>query len=494
MSHTLANPGRGSATAEAREGIDPARVAETPAASSPPERTPLTGTSTGASGAPPAPTPVRAPRPRRPLILVGLAAGVALVLLAGVAYWRNNIGLVKTNNAQTNGDLAPISAQVTGRIIRVDVVQDQYVHTGAALLELDPTDYRIALAQAQAALAAAHAQVRVSQAALVAQQQQYMTGLGAARTSLQATQPSVPQAVAQLRMQEGTTAAQLVQAQQAVTTALANERATRAALATASDTLSRDRQLFAQGAIAAQQLDTDTSAYQTALSNYQAAQDSVRQMQAGVASARANRQQVAVAQQTVQTNRGQIAHAEAVLQQAAAGGALVRQYAQQQAAAEAQVAVSAQAVQTAQVNLSRTVIRAPADGWVSSTTPVGFSVVLGQVVQPNVPLLYLTLARHVWVVANIKENQVGGIRVGDPVGITVDARRGRLYHGHVESIGSATGSSTALLPPDNATGNFIKVVQLVPVRIALDPPPDAGHPLAVGLSAEVTIDTRAKAR
>lgn len=496
MSDIPTDPGRGDGPPEPAEAIDPVRVAETPAAPSPPERTPLIGTSNGAVGRAFAEARVERSRTRRrPLILGSVGIMVALVLLAGVAYWRSNIGLVKTNNAQTNGNLAPISAQVTGRVIRVNVVQDQYVRAGTALLELDPTDYRIALTQAQASLAAAQAQVRVSQAALVAQQQQYTTGLAAARTSLQATQPSVPQAVAQLRLQEGTTAAQLAQAQQAVTTAQANVRATQTALATATNTLSRDGQLLAQGAIAAQQLDIDTSAYQTALSNHQAALDAVHQMQAGVASAQANRQQVVVAQQTVQTNQGQIAHAEAVLQQAAAGAALVRQYAQQLAAAEAQAAVSAQSVQTAQVNLNRTAIRAPADGWVSSTTPVGFSVELGQVVQPNVPLLYLTLARHIWVVANIKENQVGGIRVGNPVRITLDARRGRLLHGHVESIGSATGSATALLPPDNATGNFIKVVQLVPVRIALDPPPpDARDPLAVGLSAEVTIDTRAKAR
>jgi membrane fusion protein, multidrug efflux system len=494
MSDTSTDPGRGGGTPQAREGIDPVLVIEKSAASSPPELTLQPGTSNGASGHALAQPRIERPRRRRRPLILASAGVMVVVVLAGVAYWRSNIGLVKTDNAQTNGNLAPISAQVTGRVIGVEVVQDQYVRAGAALLELDSTDYRIALTQAQASLAAAQAQVRVSQAALVAQQQQYTTGLGAARTSLQATQPSVPQAVAQLRLQEGTTAAQLAQAQQAVTTAQANERAAQAALVTAANTLSRDRQLFAQGAIAAQQLDTDTSAYQTALSNHQAALDAVRQMQAGVAAARANRQQVAVAQQTVQTNQGQIAHAEAVLQQAGAGAALVRQYAQQLAAAEAQAAVSAQAVQTAQVNLSRTVIRAPADGWVSSTTPVGFSVELGQVIQPNVPLLYLTLARHVWVVANIKENQLGGIRVGDPVRITVDARRGRIFHGHVESIGSATGSATALLPPDNATGNFIKVVQLVPVRIALDPPPDARNPLAVGLSAEVTIDTRAKTR
>jgi len=145
--------GRGGGPAEARGEIDPVRVAEPPAASSPPERTPLTATFNGTSGHGLAEPPVERPRRRRrPLILASVAVVVALLLLAGVAYWRINIGLVKTNNAQTNGDLAPISAQVTGRVIHVDVVQDQYVRAGAALLELDPTDYRIALTQAQASL------------------------------------------------------------------------------------------------------------------------------------------------------------------------------------------------------------------------------------------------------------------------------------------------------------------------------------------------------
>ena len=129
---------------------------------------------------------------------------------------------------------------------------------------------------------------------------------------------------------------------------------------------------------------------------------------------------------------------------------------------------------------------APVEGWVTNRT-----VEPGQVVQPNVPLLSIAIQGRSWVVANLKETQLGGVRVEEPVRVTIDAYRGRVFHGHVESIGKATGSTTALLPPDNATGNFIKVVQLVPVRIVLDNGPGAGRvQIPVGLSAEVAIDTR----
>jgi membrane fusion protein (multidrug efflux system) len=167
------------------------------------------------------------------------------------------------------------------------------------------------------------------------------------------------------------------------------------------------------------------------------------------------------------------------------GGTLVRQRSRELAVAEARVTAAAAAVEVARVNLSRTTIRAPADGWITNRT-----VEVGQVVQPNQPLLALTLAYRVWVVANIKEAQLAGIRIGNPVRITVDARPGRVFHGHVQSIQRATGSSTTLLPPDNATGNFVKVVQLVPVWIALDDNLDPDPLLAIGLSVEVTIDTR----
>lgn len=425
-----------------------------------------------------------AARTRRAGIVLPAAVAVALILaVAAAVYWQANAGLVKTDNAQTAGDVAPISARIAGTVIKVDVTDNQHVTAGTVLVELDSEDYKVALRRAQADLAGARAQVSAAEAALAAQQQQFTTGVSIARAALDAARPRLPQAQAQLAMQEGMTEAQIAQAREQVTTARADVQAAQSNLETARRTLDRDRQLVAQGAISAQQTDVDNAAYEAARARYQSAQDALRQAEAGLAAARASRQQVAMAASGVASNTAQVAQVQAQLQQAQSGAAVVQQRAQEVAMARAREAAAAEAVVAADLNLSRTLIRAPADGWVTNRT-----VQIGQVVQPNQPLLSLTLVRHVWVVANVKETQVGRIRAGDPVRITVDAFRGRTLRGHVESIGSATGSSTALLPPDNATGNFVKVVQLVPVRIALDA--DADPQIQVGLSAEVAIDTR----
>jgi membrane fusion protein, multidrug efflux system len=425
---------------------------------------------------------------RRIALLAAAAAGI-IVLIALVVYWRANAGLVKTDNAQTTGDIAPISSRIPGTIVKVDVVENQHVAAGAPLVELDPQDYQVAIARAQASLNAAQAQVRALQAALGAQQQQFEAGLSAAQAHVQATQPTLPQAHAQLDMQDRTTAAQLAQANVRVTTAAAGVAAAKSVADTAAKTLTRDRQLLAQGAIAQQQIDADASAYETARAQYQAAQDALAQAKSDVLTAQAARQQVAIARSAIEVSQGQLSGAQAQVQQAAAGATVVRQRAQELAAAEAQAADAAQAVRAARLNLDRTVIRAPVDGWVTNRTAQ-----IGQVIQPNQPLLSLTLSQSVWVVANVKETQLGRLRPGQPVRVRIDAYRGRTYHGRVDSIGAATGSTTALLPPDNATGNFVKVVQLVPVRITLDPSELSQRPLQVGLSAEVAIDTRGTAR
>ncbi len=421
----------------------------------------------------------------RRIVFLAVAAAVVIGALAGYHYWRANAGFVRTDNARTAGDLAPISARIAGTVVRVAVNENDFVKAGAALVELDRADYRLALVHAKAQLAAARAQVEAMRAAVAAQGEQFRAAVATAQAALQTAEPHLSQAHAQLRMSGQTAPAQIAQARAQVTTAEANVQAAKADLDTAARTVDRDRALLTQGAISAQQADADNAAYEAAKARYQASQSALRQARDALITAVASSEQVAMAQQDVLARQGEISQARAQVQQASAGQAVVQQRARELAVAEAHAADAAAAVEVAELNLSRTVIRAPEDGWVTSRT-----VEIGQVVQPNQPLLSLALAHHVWVVANIKETQFGGIRVGQPVRITVDALRGREFRGRVQSIGAATGSTTALLPPDNATGNFIKVVQLVPVRIALDPRPQGEPPLQIGLSCEVAIDTR----
>jgi membrane fusion protein (multidrug efflux system) len=423
---------------------------------------------------------------RRIAMLAAAAAGIG-ALVALLLYWRANIGIVKTDNAQTMGDISPVSSMISGTVTKMNVVENQHVVVGEPLVELDPQDYQVALARAQAALTAAQAQVQALQAALGVQEQQFRADMQAAQARVQATRPTLPQAEAQLDMQDRTTAAQLAQANARVTTAAASVTAARSAADTAARTLARDRQLLAQGAVSQQQVDLDTSANETAQAQYQAARDALAQAKADVLAAQAARQQVTIARNAIAVNQGQLSGAQAQVQQAASEATLVRQRAQELAAAEAQAASAAQAVRAAKLNLDRTIVRAPVDGWVTNRVAE-----VGQVVQPNQPLLSITQSQHVWVVANVKETQLGGIRPGQPVRVRIDTYRGKVFRGQVQSVGTATGSTTALLPPDNATGNFVKIVQLVPVRILLDSRDTAGdRPIPVGLSAEVAIDTRA---
>ncbi len=432
------------------------------------------------------------PAPGRRMRSVGLLMFGVVVLaaaFAGVQYWRAHEGLVNTDNAQTKGDLAPVSSRIPGMVAKVNVTENQHVTAGTVLLELEAEDYQLAREHARAQMAAAQAQVQAARAALAAQQEEFTSGLSVARAAVQVSQPKLSQAQTQVLMDEVATAARVDQARARVAAAEAGARAVKASLDVAGRTLARDRELLAQGAVAAQVLDGDTAVFEEARARYQAAQETLNQAQAELAAAEAARQQVAIQRQTVVVNKAEITRAEALLQQAAGREALVRQRIQELAAAEARAADAASTVKIAEMNLERTVIRAPADGWVTNLTAQ-----VGQVLQPNQPVMALALARQVWVVANIKETQIGKIRIGAPVRITMDAYPGRVFRGRVQSIGAATGASTALLPPDNATGNFVKVVQLVPVRIAVDTDGDPATSLRIGLSAEVTIDTRERTR
>jgi membrane fusion protein, multidrug efflux system len=178
------------------------------------------------------------------------------------------------------------------------------------------------------------------------------------------------------------------------------------------------------------------------------------------------------------------ANLEAARRRAAAAGSQVSASGAAVRGADARFAAAAAAAETARLQLSYATLVAPNDGVVAKrSAEPGAQVQVGQNLMSIVP------DTNVWVTANLKETQLADVRIGDPAEFTVDAYPGTIFHGKVESLSPATGARFALLPPDNATGNFTKVVQRVPVRVAVDGPPDAAHPLRPGMSVDVTITT-----
>jgi len=207
----------------------------------------------------------------------------------------------------------------------------------------------------------------------------------------------------------------------------------------------------------------------------------VSQARAGLAQAQAAQLNVPIRRQDVAAALAQQAQATAGLETARAGFDVVAQRAAELAAARAGVAQAAAQLAAARQQLEYTRVTAPDDALVGSDVPVQ----PGQVVQPGQTLLTLVFSSSKWVQANFKETQLGRVRAGQPATIRVDLL-GRTFHGRVERLGPATGAVLAVLPPQNATGNFTKVVQRVPVRISLEDAPDT---LQVGLSVEATVDT-----
>jgi len=373
---------------------------------------------------------LRSPRAR---LLMGLVA--ALILVGGILVWRHYSVRESTDDAQIEADIVPISARVGGTVKAVHVEDNQPVEAGTVLVELDPTDYEVDLRRAEAELANA------------------IANSSAARTN-------VPIASTTTSSQLQTAQANLASAQKQVDAAEARLREAQANYTKAARDLARYKQLVERDEIPRQQYDYAVAAEQAA----RAAVDSAR---AAVSSAQSQ-----VAQAEAQVREASTAPQQLAVSRAKAGSAL------------ADVQKSQAAVEQARLNLSYTFIRAPSSGVVDKK-----SVQPGQIVQAGQPLFALVPFERMWVVANFKETQLKKMRVNQPATIHVDAY-GRDYKGHVDSFGGATASRFSLLPPENATGNYVKVVQRVPVKIVFDKGQDPEHLLRPGMSVVPTVITK----
>ncbi|MBV8172421.1 MAG: HlyD family secretion protein [Candidatus Eremiobacteraeota bacterium] len=379
-------------------------------------------------------------------ILIGLVIVVALISIPYLIYASHH---VSTDDAQIDGNITTIAPKVKGQVSALYVQDNSTVHTGDVLVRLDDRDLRAAVEQAQAAYAQAGAS---ENAAVIGVPQQ-----------AQVTSAQIAQASAGIGQgQSGVTTAQA-----AVAAAQAQLKAAQANLVNASKTWTRSKELVSQGAIAQAEADSAQAAYQSALSARDAAAQGVTQAQAGL-----------------QRSEAQLEANAAELQQAQAGVDTTKIKAAQAKTSAAQVQAAQAALQDAQLQLSYATIKAPVDGVISKR-----SVNVGDFVSPGQALMAVVDTKDIWVTANLKETQMTNVRLGQPVAIKVDSYPHEHFRGTVQSIAPATGSTFALIPPDNATGNFTKVVQRVPVRIKIDQSSDPNHLLRQGLSAEITIDT-----
>jgi len=394
------------------------------------------------------------------------AAALGLVVvIAGVGIWLwLTAGRETTDDAQLDAHVTPIAARVGGTVLKVAVEDNRSVETGAVLAELDPRDYQVAVDRARAALADAEA------AALAAQTDVPITST-AATSNVATAESGVAQATSGIAAAEK----QVEAARARVASAQAKLREAEANGAKAARDVERLRGLLAKDEVSQQQFDTASAAAEAARAAADSARSQVTEAQAAVLVAEG---------QLGQTKAGQ-RQAEAALQASRSAPDQVKQTRAKAEAAAAQVKRAQAELAQAELNLQYTTVKAPVSGIVARK-----SINPGQVVQPGQPLMAIIPLENVWVTANFKETQLDRMRPGQRATVKVDAYGGREFKGHIDSIAPATGARFSLLPPENATGNFVKVVQRVPVKIVLEAGQDPEHLLRPGMSVVPTVYTK----
>jgi len=402
-------------------------------------------TQTTAPVEPDADPEIEQPSSRRRGILIAVVVVVALV--AAGLWWRSTY-TVDTDDAQVNGHLIQVSARISGQVAKVYVDENQVVKAGDVIAELDPSDYKVAVENAEAALASAQANAAAANVNVPITSVNTGSNLRSAGADVSGSQASVEQSRKQLEAAH----ARVAQAKANFTKAQAD--------------LERYKPLVQKDVISKQQFDAAV-----------ASSDATK---AALADARANEEAagegVKVAHERESQAQAQYKSAQTGPQQVAAQSARAKQALAQVQQAQAQL-------DQARLNLSYTRIVAPTAGIITRK-----SVEINQNVAPGQNLLTLVSLEGLWVTANFKETQLKHMAAGQSVEIEVDST-GKTYHGKVTQIGGATGSVLSLFPPENATGNYVKVVQRLPVRVDFTDlaNEDAKHELRPGLSVEPKV-------
>ena len=378
---------------------------------------------------------------RNPRFRMAMIVGGIVVLVAGFFLWRYLNSYESTDDAQIDGHLNAVSARVSGHVMKILVNDNQFVEAGTPLVEIDPKDYQVAVDRAKAAYQDALATAESIQVNVPITSVNTGSQLSAAQADVESKRAGVSMARQQLEAAR----AQLEQA-------IAND-------IKAQNDVGRYKQLVDKQEISHQQYDQAVAA--------------ARSSAATVAAARAS---AAAAEQEVAQSQAKREQAEANLRSAETGPQQVTSTRARAQAAQAQAQQKKAELEQATLNLQYTRLVAPVSGIVSNRT-----VEVGQNVQVGQELMKIINLDDIWVTANFKESQLRLMRPGQRATISVDAY-GKKYNGHVESIAGASGALFSVLPPENATGNYVKVVQRIPVKITFDPGETKEHILRPGMS------------
>ncbi|HVH88828.1 MAG TPA: HlyD family secretion protein [Terriglobales bacterium] len=377
-----------------------------------------------------------------PVVLVILAIGALL-------WWLHSRQYEDTDDAQVDGHISQISPRIGGYISAVHVEDNQEVQRGQLLVEIDPKDYEVALARAQADFADSQAQA------------------AAANYNIPITSISTRSQTESARADINNAQAALAAAQKNLDAAKAKEQAAIANNTKAQADVQRYKPLVERDVISKQQYDAAIATAQSTAADVESAHDGVIAAEAGITQAQAK-----------------LAQSQANLRSALTGPRQVSVTQARANSAQSTAAKNRAELEQAQLNLQYTKITAPVHGIIGHRTAE-----VGQYVQAGQALMSLVDIEDVWITANFKETQLRNMKPGQPVDIKVDAT-GRDYKGKVLAIGGASGSRFSLFPPENATGNYVKVVQRIPVRIVLDSDQNQDHLLRPGMSVEPKVKVR----
>ena len=378
---------------------------------------------------------------------IAITVVVILALVAAGLWWRSTY-TEDTDDAQVNGHMIQVSARISGQVAKVYVDENQVVKAGDVIAELDPSDYKVAVENAEAALASAQANAEAANVNVPITSVNTGSTLRSADASVSSAHSSIGQAEQQLEAAH----AQVAQAKANSTKAEAD--------------LERYKPLVEKDVISKQQFDAAVAAADASKAALSGARHTEKAAEEGVSEAKERETQAAAQQKFAQTGPQQVAAQSARAKQA-----------------EAQVQEAQAKLDQAKLNLSYTKIVAPTAGIITRK-----SVEINQNVAPGQNLTMLVSLEGLWVTANFKETQLRKMAAGQTVEVEVDST-GKTYHGKIPQLGGATGSVLSLFPPENATGNYVKVVQRVPVRVDFTDlaNEDPNHELRPGLSVEPKV-------